>query len=290
MILSAAASGKNNSSNCGQSGINKVKADVNETVKDGNGPTIKIGYSEEDIKKNPVPSFMYFVPLIAPVNVERATSADNNEMGWIISYKKENGSTTFYAACEFKMQGKGYHIITFDANGMIARNTKNLEEGEPLSNILDYIRFEGDGTGLFEARGTITDSNATVTDVTVIFNHGNEKSPVSVGLYSIKPVDGKYEYANRCNELVARVNTLEFKRSEGDPRMAIEVASVRKKTEDECLMSNIKGLIANFFIKPLEVDKRGNDAMLNFGYAIYKKTPVFTFPQAMNIQKEVTLN
>jgi hypothetical protein len=258
-----------------------------QTVNGESGPTITIGYSADDIKKNPVPAFMYFVPLISPVPVVRETSADNNEMGWVISYnKKENGSKTFYAACEFKMVGKGFHTVIFDHNGMIARNTDDLEEG---GCVLDYIRFDGQGTGLFEVSGTIMDSNETVTEVDVSFNYGGEKSPVSVGLYYVKPVDGKYKYENRYNELIARVNKLVFKKTQGDPRLEIVVASVRKKTDEEGAMSNLVGMIANFFIKPLKVDKKGNDAMLDFGYAMFKKKPQFTFPKATNIEKEITV-
>jgi hypothetical protein len=258
-----------------------------QTANGENGPTITFGYSPDDIKKNPVPAFMYFVPLISPVSVQRETSADNNEMGWVISYnKKEGDSKTFYAACEFKMVGKGFHTVIFDHNGMIARNTDDLEEGE---SILDYIRFEGEGTGLFEVRGTITDSKETVTNVDVSFNYGDEKSPVSVGLYCVKPVDGKYKYENRYDELIARVNKLVFKKTDGDPRIEIVVASVRKKTDEEGMMSNFVGMVANFFIKPLKVDKKGNDAMLDFGYAMFKKKPQFTFPKATNIEKDMTV-
>jgi hypothetical protein len=258
-----------------------------QTVKGENGPTIALGYSADDIKKNPVPAFMYFVPLISPVPVQRETSADNNEMGWVVSYNKKDGdSKTFYASCEFKMVGKGFHTVIFDHNGMIVRNTDDLQEGR---RILDYIRFDGQGTGLFEVSGTITDSNETVMEVDVSFNYGDEKSPVSVGLYNVKLVDGKYKYENRYDELIARVNKLVFKRTDGDPRLEIVVASVRKKTDEEGIMSNFVGMIANFFIKPLAVDKKGNDAMLDFGYAMFKKKPQFTFPKAANINKDITV-
>jgi len=44
-------------------------------------------------------------------------------------------------------------------------------------------------------------------------------------------------------------------------------------------------VIANFFIKPLEVDRLGNDTMLDFGYALLKQKPEFTFPKAKNIKE-----
>jgi hypothetical protein len=67
--------------------------------------------------------------------------------------------------------------------------------------------------------------------------------------------------------------------------MGIKVASISKSEDSESFLNRVKGLIANFFIKPLEVDKLGNDTMLNFGYAILKEKPAFTFPKAENIKE-----
>jgi hypothetical protein len=188
-------------------------------------------------------------------------------------------------ACEFELSGKGFHKNTFDSAGMIARNIGDLKEGEPLTNMLDYIKFEGEGVGLIEVKGTITGSTQTVTEVDICFNARGQKSPVTIGLYSVKPQNGQYKYKNRYNEIIARVDTLTFEKSEKNPRMGIEIASIHKKTEEESFWSKIKGLIANFFIKPLEVDKLGNNSMLNFGYAIMKEKPAFTFPKAENIKE-----
>jgi hypothetical protein len=89
--------------------------------------------------------------------------------------------------------------------------------------------------------------------------------------------------------MIARVNKLSFENSDDSPRMGIVVASVRKKTAEEGSMSSFVGMIANFLIKPLEVNKKGNDAMLDFGRAMYNKKPQFTFPKATNIQKDITV-
>jgi hypothetical protein len=80
------------------------------------------------------------------------------------------------------------------------------------------------------------------------------------------------------------VNTLTFKKSE-TPRMGIEIASIHKKTENESFWGSVKAVIANFFIKPLKVDKLGNDTMLNFGYTLLKQKPAFTFPRAKNLME-----
>jgi len=71
------------------------------------------------------------------------------------------------------------------------------QKGETLTNMLDYIKFEGEGFGLIEVKGTMTGSTPTVTEVVLHFNARGHKSPVTVGLYDIKPKDGQYNYENR---------------------------------------------------------------------------------------------
>jgi len=266
---------------------NESVADSNNNANDSNCPTIVLSYSKETFEKNPIFSFAYFIPLISPTLVDRETSVNNEQQVGIISYKRKVTSKSFYAACEFKMTGKGFHRNTFDAAGMIARNIGDLKEPEPLKNMLDYIKFEGEGVGLIEVKGTIAGFAQTVTEVDICFHAKGQKSPVTIGLYSVKPQDGQYKYENRYDEIVARVNTLAFKKTEEIPKMGIEIASIHKKTEDENFWGAIKGLIANFFIKPPEIDELGNDTMLNFGYAILKQEPAFTFPKAKNIKENV---
>jgi len=253
---------------------------------DLNGPTIMLNYSTETFKKNPILAFAYFIPLISPALVDREISVNNEQQEGIVSYKRTITSNSFYTACEFELSGKGFHKNTFDHAGMIARNLDDVEKGCPLTNILDYIKFEGDGFGLIEIKGTITGSTQTVTEVDICFNAREQKSPVTIGLYSVKPKNGQYKYENRYNELIARVNTLTFRKSDKKkPRMGIIIAAINEKTEEESYWSEIKALIANFFIKPLEVDRLGNDTMLDFGYAILNEKPAFTFPKAKNIKK-----
>jgi hypothetical protein len=124
------------------------------------------------------------------------------------------------------------------------------------------------------------------------FNARGHKSPVTIGLYDIKPKDGKYKYENRSNEIVVRVNTLNFKKTEQTPKMGIEIASIAKKGKSAGLFGWIKGAIANLLIKPLEVTKLGNTTMLEFGEALLQKKPAFTFPKTENIKeiKEVEID
>ena len=226
---------------------------------------------------------MYFVPLISPVLVERQTSIGNKQQASVISRDKKVVSENFYVSCEFYMYGNGFHKNTFDHIGMVGRNIGDLKEGEPLKNILDYIKFEGEGYGRIEVKGTINGSKETVTEVNVHFNARGQRSPVTVGIYSVNPQNGKYNYENRYNQIVARINVLTSKSGQARPRMGIKLASVSSDEEVDSYWGHIKGMIANLFIKPLEVEKIGNDAMLDFGYALLKERPAFTFPKAKNI-------
>jgi len=260
-------------------------ADGNNVAQDSNGPTIALDFSKDAFEKNPVASFMYFIPLISPTLVDRETSVNNEQRIGFISYKRKVDSNRFYVSCEFQILGQGFHKNTFDSAGMITKRIRNLEEEEPLTNMLDYIKVEGDGFGRIDVKGTTTGFTMTVTEVEMHFNARGQKSPVTVGLYSIKPKNGQYKYENRYDKLIARVNTLTFKKSEKNTRMGITVASVNKETESDSLWGHIKAVIANLFINPPRVTKLGNDTMLNFGYGLLKQKPAFTFPRAKNLRE-----
>jgi uncharacterized protein YdeI (BOF family) len=255
-------------------------ADVN----DANGPSVMLSYSRQTFEKNPISSFMYFIPLISPTFVDRETSANNEQQVGIISYERNVSSKSFYVTCEFEILGKGFHKNTFDPEKMIAQHTRELKQGKSLTNTLDYIKFEGEGFGRIEVKGTITGSTETVTEVDIHFNARDRKSCVTIGLYDIKPKDEQYKFENRSNEIVARVNTLIFKKTEKTPRMGIKVASISNSEESEGFFSSVKGVIANLFISPPEITKLGNDTMLNFGYALQKQKSAFTFPRAENLR------
>jgi hypothetical protein len=263
----------------------KSAADSNNPVRDINGPTILLAYSKEEHKKNPISSFMYFVPLIAMSPVDRQASVDNNQQTAILSYEKKVDSKSFYVSCEFEIWGKGFYRNTFEPAGMIALNIAKSKKGETLAHMLDYIKFEGEGFGRIEIKGTMTGSTPTVTEVDLQFNARDHKSPVTVGLYDVKPEDGQYKYENRSNQLVARVNELTFKKTENNPRMGMKLASINKTEESDSYWGSIKGMVANLFISPTEVDKLGNETMLDFGYALLKQKQAFTFPKAKHLKE-----
>jgi hypothetical protein len=260
---------------------------VNDNVpaNDSFSHTVLLSYSKETFKENPISSFMYFVPLISPTAVDRETSAENEQQIGIISYRRKITSKSFSVICEFEILGKGFHKNTFDPAGMMAIFIEELKKGETLTNMLDYIQFEGEGFGRIEVKGVVDDSIQTVTEVNMQFNAKGRKSPVTIGLYDVKPRDGQYTYENRSNVAVARVNSLVFKKSEKNPRMGIKVASVSKSPDSEGFWAGIRGAVANLLIRPPKVDKLGNDTMLEFGYALLKQKPEFAFPKAKNIRE-----
>jgi hypothetical protein len=282
LLINCPASGSDQNSKIGNS---ELSVDSNNLVEDINGPTLLLGYSQEDIKINPISSFMYFVPLISPTLVDRQTSANNDQKIGIISYQSRITSKSFKVVCEFKLSGKGFHKNTFDPNGMMAIFIEELKEGETLTNMLDYIQFEGDGFGRIEVKGTNDGSVKTVTEVNMQFNAKGRKSPVTIGLYDVAPENGQYVYKNRSNQSIARVNSLIFRKNEKDPRMGIKVASISKSPDSDGFWAGIKGVIANLLIRPPRVDKLGNETMLKLGYAILEQKTEFTFPKAKNIKE-----
>jgi len=247
------------------------------------GPTVLLDCNSIGNLRNSTPDFMYFVPLISPVKVTTETSANNAQRSGLISCFRQSTEESFYVSCEFEMRGTGSHKTIFDSVGMIARNTPNIEPGDNLKNILGYIKFDGEGFGWIEMQGKISNGKPSVTQVHVHFNGREGKSPVTVGLYSVKSVNGKYEYANRYNQIVARVDQLIFTESTACPKMGIEISSLYREGGNNGFWGRVKAAIANYFIKPLEIDALGNDTMLTFGQALYDSELLFTFPIAKNL-------
>jgi len=254
------------------------------------GPTVVLSYGEGTRQENPIQAFMYFVPLISPVTVDRGTSAENRQQVSVVSYEKKITSKSFSVSCQFEIKGGGFSRYTFDPTGMIALRIAESKKSNPdsLSNLLDYIHFEGEGFGSIQIKGTINGLTQTVTEVDLDFNARSCKSPVAIGLYDLKAKNGQYSYSNRSSEIVARVNTLTFKKSQ-DPKMGITVACLSKKAGTNGFLGQIKAAIANLFIKPVKVTPLGNETMLDFGFALFEQKPAFTFPKAPNLKEAVIL-
>ncbi len=274
------------------SGVSVARDD--NAVGDDSGPTVILSYGKGSLGKSTISSFMYFVPLISPTLVDRQTSAANQQEVVVASYNRKIDARSFYVACDFEIRGKGVHQNTFDPAGMIAARTSDLEYNKTLRHALDYIRCEGEGFGRIEIKGTIDGLTETVTEVDLQFNARGRESPVTIGIYDIEPKDGEYKYENRTNKLVARVNTLTFKRDDRLPklpRMEVKVASITTRPAvSSGFFAHLRGAIANLLIKPSKITELGNETMLNFGYALLKKESEFTFPKAENIKKDSTVS
>ena len=249
------------------------------------GPTLQLDFTPGRSNSSPVASFMYFVPLISPEPVCSVTSPGSTQRVQLFSPKRRSNGNSFVATCEFQISGEGCHQNQFDLRPQIRRHERKLKEGGSMRRELDYIMVDGHGTGAMEVEGTISNGVEVVTEVRLRFNaHGNA-SPVSIGLCDIHYVEGQFK---RFKELVARVNTLTFRRQPGPPKMEVTVASVKKKGAGNGIWENFKGGLTgtavNLLIDPLTVTRIGHQAMLDFGQALIAGAPAFTFPQARNLR------
>lgn len=262
-----------------------LSAEGNTVHGEVNGPTITMSYREENFAKNPIASFMYFIPLLSVSPVDDVASPNNDQQVGIVSHNIDLRSKSFELICEFVILGSGFYQVTFDPAGIIATQTEKFKKGERLENMLDYIKVDGGGYGIIEVKGRITGSARIVTNVNIKFNARGNESNLTIGLYDVQPKDGEYEYENRSNEKVARVNELSFEKTEQTPRMGIKIASIAGEKQSAGFFGKIKGMLANFFIKPPKVTMLGNTTMLEFGKALLQKRSVFTFPKAKNIRE-----
>jgi len=93
----------------------------------------------------------------------------------------------------------------------------------------------------------------------------------------------------QVNEIVARVNTLTFRREPGTPKMEVTVASVKNEGAGNGLFQNLtaglKGVAANLLIDPLPIETLGNRTMLEFGQALTSGATSFTFPHAARLSQ-----
>ncbi len=256
----------------------------------GSGPTVVLSYDSDSDSAEPnrIASFAYFVPLISRTPVERLTSANNTQEVGIISFQKTVHDQSFHVSCKFSMQGQGFHQTTYCPAEMIAFRLDALGGGQPLKGVLNYIKFEGAGFGRMDIRGTIRGSIETVTAINMQFDEDGRQSPVTVGLYDIKPNNGQYKFEDRTKEVIVRVNMLAFERSVTSPTVDVGVESIMNASSSEGILARIKGVIANQFLKPPRISTLGNETMLDFGFAILNQQPEFTFPAAINIIEDST--
>lgn len=249
------------------------------------GPTIRLDYDRAKSGGNPVSSFMYFIPLISPDPVTCENSRSNSQTARVTSAKRATAGDTFTTKCEFEFTGAGSQQSLFDLTNQIRRNEQKLKAGGLVQRQLASITVEGPGRGVVEVEGVNSNGVQVVTEVRLRFNAGGKTSPVSIGLCDLRYHQGKYE---QVNEIVARVNTLTFKRRPGRPKMEVSLDSVTDKNAGrnwwQSFKGGVKGMAANLFIPPLSVESKGHRTMLDFGRALAAGETLFTFPRARNLR------
>jgi len=248
------------------------------------GPAIRLDFGRDQSPGNPVASFMYFVPLISPEPVFSITSPGSTQAARILSAKRKSTSHSFVVTCEFEFIGTGSQQSILDLAPTIRRHERQLKAGGSTGRRLSSITVDGSGSGAVEIEGTISNNVETVSEVRLRFNARGKTSPVSIALCEIHYHDGEFR---RLNEIVARVNTLTFRRKPGPPKMEVTVASVKNKGTGNGLWQNlkgsVKGLAVNLLIDPLTVEAVGHRAMLDFGQALVSGATTFVFPRATNL-------
>jgi hypothetical protein len=254
------------------------------------GPTLQFDYGHGQPLDNPLGKFMYFVPLISPEQVSVFTNAGNSQCARVVSFHCRTNGGFFRAVCEFDFDGHGLQRNVFDHAAVIQRREKELKSGKSLAHQLASINVQGSGSGSIEIDGTLTNGLRAVNEVRLRFNSRGHASPVSISLQDICYHDGTIQLEN---EIVARVNTLTFRRQAGPPKMEVTLASIKRKDAANSLWQNfvggLKGAAANLLLPPLTVTADGHRTMLDFGLALAMQQPTFTFPFATRLKDGATV-
>jgi len=250
------------------------------------GPTLLFDYGHGQLRENLVSKFMYFVPLISPEPVSVFTDASNAQCARVLSFSSRTNGASFSVTCEFDFTGTGSLQNVFDHTPKIKKHEQELQAGTPLKHQLDSINVLGTGNGSVEIEGVFTNGQRVVNLVELRFNRHGHASPVTINLEDIIYRNGAIRSEN---EIVARVNSLTFRRSSGTPKMEVGLASLKSKDAGDGMwqnfMGSLKGATANLFLPPLKVEPEGQQAMLDFGLALATGKPDFTFPIATRLKE-----
>jgi hypothetical protein len=250
------------------------------------GPTLQLGVEEKGASTNSMEAFMYFVPLISPEPVSNLTSPGSTQLARLTAASRHVSGNSFSASCEMEFTGAGWQKSIFDLSYEIHRHEQALKDGGTLAHMLKSIALEGAGVATMEVEGTVSAGAWTVSEVRLRFNAHGQASPVTIELCDVKYLDGDFR---QVNGVVAKVNTLTFRRQAKAPKMEVTVASIRNKDAGDGIWQSLKGKVegaaVNMFLPPLPVEEVGNRAMLDFGLALISGAPTFTFPLAKNLKQ-----
>jgi len=249
------------------------------------GPTLHLDYGQGQALVNPAIQFMYFVPLLSPEQVTITTDPANRQTARVTSCHSHTNGLEILTTCEFEFAGQGWQKNVFGHDATIRSHAKILDSGKPLPHQLSAIDVDGPGLGCVEIHSALTNGQAQVNEVRLLFNNRGRSSPVTITLQDIIPSKGGYRYTN---DTIARVNALIFRRATGRAKMEVLLDSVKRKDAANSVWQNflgdLKGVAANFFLPPLFVAPEGQQAMLDFGQALAARQPDFTFPPATRLQ------
>jgi hypothetical protein len=249
------------------------------------GPTLQLPNGQVSESSNSMASFMYFIPLISPEPLSIVTGPGSTQWARVTEVTRHVSGGSFTVECEVAFLGVGWQKSVIDLSHESNRHQQELKEGGTLVRQLKSIAVEGAGAVTMEVKGTVNGADWIVTEVRLRFNAHGQASPVSIELCDIKYFDGDFQ---QVNALVAKVNSLTFRRQTGIPKMEVTVASIKDKRAGDNLWQNLKGAVegeaANLFLPPLPVEQLGNRAMLDFGLAVFSGAPTFTFPRAKNLK------
>jgi hypothetical protein len=250
------------------------------------GPTLSIEYKDGG-QGNPVDTFMYFVPLVAPTTMDVYTDPNTTLNARIISRTSKESASKFTTTCIFEIRGSGVYEAFFEPTEMIAFNLEGDTKPRTLSHLLRSIRVDGPMYGTLEVCGVIQNGRRQVEQIQIRFD-GAGNSPVTAHLYDIK-YDGKNcSFENRFHEQRARIDSLQFVRGGNPPRMITEIGAVAGENQKEGFMAAVKAMLANWFLPPLPISIVGNETMMNFGLALDSTQPAFTFPYAQKLRQSLS--
>ncbi len=249
------------------------------------GPVLALDYTGRASNDLAIADFLYFVPLISPEPVTVSESPTNTLRVRVASVRQEAHQGRSSVRLAFRVSGQGFVHYAIDPSRIIRQHERRRAAGTPLKRQLQYIRYEGPGTGLLEVEDGGEGGGKGVTTVRLHFVDHGGGSPVTIGLTDLRVADGVPQYEN---QLVARVNRLDFTRDGAPPRMGVRVESVKSRDAGDSFLQNVKGrftgLVATMVIGRIAIRTIGNEAMLDFGRAILEREPSFTFPAASGVK------
>jgi hypothetical protein len=251
------------------------------------GPTMLLEYKDGG-QGNPVDTFMYFLPLVAPTMIDVYTDPNTTLNTRILSRVSKDSGSKFITTCTFEVRGEGLYEAFFDSTEMIAFNLEGNSSPRTLHKLLRSIRVDGTMRGEINVSGTIQDGQRQVERFQMRFNLAG-KSPVTVHLYDVKS-DGKTcLFENRFNEQLARIDSLIFVRGGNPPRMTPEIGAVAGEEQKEGFFAEFKAMLANWFLPPLPIAAIGNETMMKFGAALEATESTFTFPHAEKLRQSLSI-